>query len=336
MSIQDWSHLSARVVCQHSAICDHVLRYQWWKVFQCWCLPPWHWLRRWFRCRLWLWWWSGRTWRLRPRRTWSLWWCGCRSSLWRWWLCRWIRLWWCLIARWWSRRWPRRCEPSDPWWWCWHCGVIHRDPVWNPMMWRFRWPHSIAKFQDLFPTRCCNLRTTLSSAGLSLREGGHEVPQGWETLVPLLDLAVVALFDVDDIVTMVLQDFRCQHQGRLDSFNIVLDLLQVRPCQFGKVPEAKQLLLRLEDWRRECEDAGEVIHGCCTFAAQLGVLLNEVVDRSFQGNRALVLPILVDLLIVASPSMSKMDDLSLPFIEHSIEGVLGPLSLPRCAQLELV
>ena len=66
-----------------------------------------------------------------------------------------------------------------------------------------------------------------------------------------------------------------------------------------------------------------MIHCGSSFAAQLGVLLDEVIDRCLQRHRICHLSLIVDLLVIASPCMPKMDDLTLPLIEHRIECVLG-------------
>ena len=226
MGIQDWSHLSARVVRQHSAICDHVWRCHWWDVVRCRSLTSWHWLRRRLGCRLWRWrWWSSWTWRLRSRCTrswWSRWWC--RSCLRRWWLCRWVRLWWRLVSRWWDRR-RLRCEPGDPR--CRHRWILDRNPFRDPRSRRFWWPNSITKPQDFSPSTCSHLYPRLFSTSLSFWEGCHEVPQGRKAFVSFLDLTVVALFDVDDIVAMVLQDFWSEHQRLLNLGEIIVNLLYV-------------------------------------------------------------------------------------------------------------
>jgi hypothetical protein len=46
---------------------------------------------------------------------------------------------------------------------------------------------------------------------LGFCEGCHEFPQGREAFVALLDLPVVALLNVDNVVTMVLQDLCREH-----------------------------------------------------------------------------------------------------------------------------
>ena len=160
---------------------------------------------------------------------------------------RWVRLWWCLVSRWWRRRWLRR-EPVDPW--CRHCWVLDRDPFRNPRPRRFWWPNSVTKPQDFSPSTCSHLYSRLSSTSLSLREGCHEIPQGRKAFVSFLDLTVVALLNVDDIVAMVLQDFRSEHQRLLNLGKIVVNLPDVRPCNLGKVPQPIQLRPGPEDrWR---------------------------------------------------------------------------------------
>ena len=162
-------------------------------------------------------------------------------------MCRWVRLWWRLVSRWWRRRWLRR-EPVDPW--CRHCWVLDRDPFRNPRSRWFWWPDSITKPQDFSPSTCSHLYSRLSSTSLSFREGCHEIPQGRKAFVSFLDLTVVALFNVDDIVAMVLQDFRSEHQRLLNLGEVIVNLLDVRPCNLGKMPQPIQLRPGPEDrWR---------------------------------------------------------------------------------------
>ena len=232
---------------------------------------------------------------------------------------RWVRLWWCLVSRWWRRRWLRR-EPVDPW--CRHCWVLDRDPFRNPRPRRFWWPNSVTKLQDFSPSTCSHLYSRLSSTSLSFREGCHEIPQGRKAFVSFLDLPVVALLNVDDIVTMVLQDFRSEHQRLLNLGKVIVNLPDVRPCNLGKMPQPIQLRPGPEDRWRKTQDASEMIHRCSSLAAQLGVLLDEVIDRCLQRHRIYHISLIVDLLVVASPCVPKMDDLTLPLIEHRVECVL--------------
>ena len=162
-------------------------------------------------------------------------------------MCRWVRLWWCLVTRWWCRRWLRR-EPIDPR--CRHCWVLDRDPFRNPRPRRLWWPNSVTKPQDFSPSTCSHLYPRLSSTSLSLREGCHKIPQGRKAFVSFLDLTVVAFLNVDDIVAMVLQDFRSEHQRLLNLGKIVVNFPDVRPCNLGKVPQPIQLRPGPEDrWR---------------------------------------------------------------------------------------
>ena len=79
-----------------------------------------------------------------------------------------------------------------------------------------------------------------------------------------------------------------------------------------------------------------MVHCSGSLATQLGVLLDEVIDRCLKGHRFLELALIVHLLIVASPCMPQMNDLTLPFIESRIEHVLSCLRLPSQFHVEVV
>ena len=167
-------------------------------------------------------------------------------------------------------------------------------------------------------------------------EGRHEFPQCREAFVALLDLPVVAFLNIDDIVAMILQDLRREQQRLLNSSNVPIKLGHVSPGQVREAPELLQLVLPSEDCRSQSQDAGEVIHCSGPLTTQLGVLLDEIVDRCLQSHVVLVLALVIHLLVVASPCMPQVDHLALPFIESRMEHVLGPLSLPGRIHVKVV
>ena len=73
-------------------------------------------------------------------------------------------------------------------------------------MWGLWRPLAVAELQYLLPVACSYLCSRLSSTSLSFREGCHEFPQGREASVSFHDLLVVALFNVDDVVAVVLHN----------------------------------------------------------------------------------------------------------------------------------
>ena len=244
-----------------------------------------------------------------------------------------IRLWWSLKSWWWPRRWSRT-KPVDPW--CWHCRVLNRDPLRNLSPRGLRWPNIVTKLQHFLPSTCSNLSSRLSSSSLGLCEGCHEFPQSREAFVALLDLLMVAFLDVDDVVAVILQDLRREQQILLNSCNVSVEFGHVIPGLCGVAPELLQLLLPSEDRRSQSHDAGEMIHCSGPLTTQLGVLLDEVIDRCLQSHGFLTLTFIIHLLVVASPCMSQMDHLTLPFIKSCIEHVLGSFRLPCWTHVKVV
>ena len=94
-------------------------------------------------------------------------------------------------------------------------------------------PAATGRRQTSIPSSSCPryLSSRLSSTSLSFSQGSHEFPQCREAFVSLRDLPMVALFDVDDVVAVILHDLRCEHQGSSYPTLSLQQLIEVLSCR---------------------------------------------------------------------------------------------------------